>query len=76
MKNARDRAEEFLDRYFCDKHDESDIDTLEIYFKECEEEQHKLTRHACADACIEHADAPAINMISRCHNSCMNVKAV
>jgi hypothetical protein len=71
MKNARDRAEEFLRRYLSE-YTIGDVRRIEILLKE----QDKITRHACAEACIEHADAPAICMIDRCHNSCMNVKAV
>ena len=38
--------------------------------------QDRDTRHACALACLDHGSAPAIEMIDRCHDACMNVKAV
>ena len=37
-------------------------------------QQDRDTRHACAEAVIQQADAPAIDMISRCHNACMNAR--
>lgn len=39
-------------------------------------EQDRDTRHACAEACLQHAEKPAIEMIDACHNSCMNVNIV
>lgn len=39
-------------------------------------EQDEITRHACAKECLKNADAPVEFMISKCHTSCINVKAV
>lgn len=76
MKTARERAEKWLEsRHEADDSfswDLSDLKSLEILLKE----QDKITRHACAEACLGHGDAPAIEMIGRCHSACMNVKAV
>lgn len=71
MKTARERAEFWLAMNVAG-YDEHLVDYLEVLLKQ----QDKITRHACAEACLEHGDAPSIEMIDRCHDACMNVKAV
>ena len=39
-------------------------------------EQDRDTRHACAEAVIQCSDASSLEMIDRCHNACMNAKAI
>lgn len=39
-------------------------------------EQDRDTRHACAEAVIQHGDAPALEMIDRCYAACINARAV
>lgn len=48
------------------------IPALELTIKN----QDRDTRHACAQAVLEHGNAPAIEMIDRCQAACMNAKAL
>ena len=75
MKSAREKADEWVSENVvaADSCDYLDlIKSLELLLKH----QDRGTRHACAEAVLQHGDAPAIEMIDRCHNACMNVKAV
>lgn len=39
-------------------------------------EQDRDTRHACAEAVIQHGDAPALEMIDRCYAACINARSI
>ena len=78
MKTAEERAEEVL-HIFEEKTGMMQIDKTVIFLSIVEKslkEQDKITRHACAMACSECGDAPAIEIVDKCFNACMNVKAV
>ena len=39
-------------------------------------EQDRDTRHACAEAVIQHGDADPLEMIDLCYAACINAKAL
>ncbi len=55
---------------------QNDIETLAEVINDVRKEQDKITRHACAEAVLEHGDTDPLCVIACCHNACMNVKAV
>lgn len=71
MKTARERVNEWLSHNSLGMTQQGYRSLVELL-----KEQDKISRHACAEACLEHGDAPGIEMIDRCHAACMNVKAV
>ena len=70
MKTARQKAEYWLNNNVAGWND-TQLVALTMLLKE----QDRDTRHACAEAVIQHGDAPALEMIDRCHNACINAHA-
>lgn len=71
MKTAKEKALEWL-QDAGNVFNDDDVKSLTLLLKE----QDRDTRHNCAEAVLEHGGAPSLEMIDRCHNACMNARAV
>ena len=71
MKTAQEKAQEWLNENIA-LWSVGQLNALTTLLKE----QDRDTRHACAEAVIQHGGAPALEMIDMCHVACMNARAV
>ena len=73
MATFKEKTESLLEHViYCEFNTQDGTDKARELIRKALKEQDRDTRHACAEAVIQQGEAPAIELIDRCHNACMN----
>ena len=69
------KAEDLLDQLvYCDFRTSVGVDRAKVLLRRALKKQDRATRHACAEAVLQCGDAPALEIVDRCHAACINVR--